>query len=112
MIIPNYKNEKLEIKNTSELGSYNLYVDNEFYTAFSTSLSEFEYPNIRADLNEVIMQFKSNNAMILRDENNIIESIKSQRHGTSLWKFFLLIAIILFLTESYISRPVREQSKH
>jgi len=112
MIIPNYKNERLEIKNTSDLGSYNLYVDNEFYTAFSTSLSEFEYPNIRADLNEVIMQFKSNNAMILRDENNIIESIKSQRHGTSLWKFFLLIAIILFLTESYISRPVREQSKH
>ena len=112
MIIPDYKNERLEIKNTSELGSYNLYVDNEFYTAFSTSLSEFEYPNIRADLNEVVMQFQSNNAIILMDENNITESIKSERHGTSLWKFFLLIAIILFLTESYISRPIREQIKH
>jgi len=112
MIIPNYNYERLEIANTSELGSYSLYVDDKFFTAFSTSLSEYESPNIRADLDQVIKQFKSNNAVTLSNEKDISDVIKSQRHGRSLWKLFLIIAIILFLFESYISRPIKEQIKH
>ncbi len=112
MIVPNYNNERLEISNTSELGSYSLYVDDKFFTAFSTSLSEYESPNIRADLAQVIKQFKSNNVVTLSNEKNISEVIKSQRHGRSLWKQFLIIAIILFLFESFISRPIKEQIKH
>ena len=112
MIVPNYNNERLEISNTSELGSYSLYVDDKFFTAFSTSLSEYESPDIRADLDQVIKQFKSNNAVTLSNEKNISEVIKSQRHGRSLWKQFLIIAIILFLFESFISRPIKEQIKH
>ncbi len=111
MIIPNYNNERLEIANTSELGSYSLYVDDEFFTAFSTNLSEYESPSIRAESDQVIKQFKANNAAMLTDEKNIVEVIKSQRHGTSLWKLFLIIAIILFLFESFISRPIKEQIK-
>ena len=112
MIIPNYNYERLEIANTSELGSYSLYVDDKFFTAFSTSLSEYESPNIRADLDQVIKQFKSNNAVTLSNEKDISDVIKSQRHGRSLWKLFLIIAIILFLFESFISRPIKEQIKH
>ena len=112
MIVPNYNNERLEIANTGELGSYSLYVDDKFFTAFSTSLSEYESPNIRADLDQVIKQFKSNNAVTLSNEKNISEVIKSQRHGRSLWKQFLIIAIMLFLFESFISRPIKEQIKH
>ena len=108
MIIPNYNNERLEIGNTSELGSYSLYVDDELFTAFSTNLSEYESPSIRAELGQVINQFKANNAVMLTDEKNIVEIIKSQRHGTSLWKLFLIMAIILFLFESFISRPIKE----
>ena len=112
MIIPNYNYERLEISNTSELGSYSLYVDDKFFTAFSTSLSEYESPNIRADLDQVIKQFKSNNAVTLSNEKDISDVIKSQRHGRSLWKLFLIIAIMLFLFESFISRPIKEQIKH
>ena len=112
MIVPNYNNERLEIANTGELGSYSLYVDDKFFTAFSTSLSEYESPNIRADLGQVIKQFKSSNAVTLSNEKNISEVIKSQRHGRSLWKLFLIIAIMLFLFESFISRPIKEQIKH
>ena len=43
---------------------------------------------------------------------NISDIIKSQRHGRSLWKLFLIIAIMLFLFESLISRPIKEQIKH
>jgi len=112
MIVPNYNNERLEIANTGELGSYSLYVDDKFFTAFSTSLSEYESPNIRADLGQVIKQFKSSNAVTLSNEKNISEVIKSQRHGRSLWKLFLIIAIMLFLFESFISRPIKEQIKY
>ena len=49
---------------------------------------------------------------MLSNEKNIADAIKSQRHGRSLWKLFLIIAIILFLFESYISRPIKEQIKH
>ena len=106
LLIPNYEKERLDIKSTNELGSYDVYVDGEFYTAFSTSLSEYETPKIRANLNELVSNFQTNNASILLDSQNIVESIKSKRHGKSLWRIFLIFAVFLFLFESFLSRPI------
>ena len=106
LLIPNYEKERLDIKSTNELGSYDVYVDDEFYTAFSTSLSEYETPKIRANLNELVSNFQTNNASILLDSQNIVESIKSKRHGKSLWRIFLIFAVFLFLIESFLSRPI------
>ena len=35
-----------------------------------------------------------------------VESIKSKRHGKSLWRIFLTFAVFLFLIESFLSRPI------
>ena len=102
-IVPNYEEEQLEIKPTSELGSYDLYVDDEYFTSFSTRLSDFESPQIRADFNKLFDSFGKSQISILKD--NIIEVIKAQRFGQSLWRFFLIIAVSLLLIESIISRP-------
>ena len=105
-IIPNFEKERLDIKSTNELGSYDVYVNEEFYTAFSTSLSEYESPKIRANLNELVSNFQTNKASILLNSQNIFESIKSKRHGKSLWRIFLIFAFFLFLIESFLSRPI------
>jgi len=106
LIIPNYEKERLDIKSTDELGSYDVYINNDFFTAFSTSLSEFESPKNRTDLNEMVDQFKSSGATIMAEDSDILATIKSQRHGRSLWRFFLIIAFSLFLIESLLSRPI------
>lgn len=105
-IIPNYEKERLDIKSTNELGSYDVYVNGEFYTAFSTSLSKYEAPKIRANLNELVSNFQTNRASILPNSQNIVELIKSKRHGKSLWRIFLTFAVFLFLVESFLSRPI------
>ena len=109
LVIPNYEKERLDINVTDELGSYDVYVNNDFFTAFSTNLSKFESPKIRANLNEMVNSFQSKNASILLENQDIVESIKSQRHGKSLWRIFLIISISLFLIESIISRPTQKE---
>ncbi len=112
LLIPNYEKERLDIISTNEIGSYDVYVNDEFYTAFSTNLSIYESPKIRADLNEIINAFQTNNASILLDSQNIAESIKSQRHGKSLWRIFLIITVSLFLVESWLSRPISKKTSN
>ena len=36
---------------------------------------------------------------------DIGDTILTQRHGQALWRTFLIVAIILFMIESYLSRP-------
>ena len=108
LVIPNYKKERLDISFTNELGSYDVFVDDNFFTAFSTHLSEFESPKIRADISEMLNDFDNNNASILSEDLDVVNSIKSQRHGKSLWRIFLIIAISLFLIESILSRPLQK----
>ena len=108
LVIPNYEKERLDISTTNELGSYDVFVNDNFFTAFSTHLSEFESPKIRTDISEMVNDFDNNNASILSEDHDVVNSIKSQRHGKSLWRIFLIIAISLFLIESILSRPVQK----
>ena len=44
LVIPEYSNEVIVFEETAELGSYEVFADDIFYTAFSTSLSNKESP--------------------------------------------------------------------
>ena len=81
---------------------------NDYYTSFSTFLSKFESPQIRADLDELIDQF--NDTMITILDGQITEKIKANRFGQSMWRLFLILAIIFYLIESVISRPAKKQA--
>lgn len=105
LVIPEYSNEVIVFEETTELGSYEVFADDIFYTAFSTRLSNKESPKNRASYDKINSVIGSNNLVWIEDEMEIQDTIESQRHGILLWRLFLIIAIMLFLLESYLSKP-------
>ena len=107
LVVPDYNKEVLFFDQTTELGSYEVFAGEEFYTAFSTTLSPYESPKLRLTSTELSATLGDENLVWIDNGVPIKETIESQRHGRSLWRTFLIIAISLFMLESYISRPKR-----
>ena len=105
IVVPNYDKEQLVISKTNELGSYEVFANNEFYTAFSTKLSPFESPKIRVDKENLMNVVDSEKSVWINPDDDVVSILKSKRHGRSIWRTFLIIAILLFIVESIISRP-------
>ena len=105
LVIPDYSNEVIVFEETTELGSYKVFADDVLYTAFSTKLSNKESPKYRASYEKINSAIGNNNLVWIENETLINEAIESQRYGRHLWRIFLIIAIILFLLESFISKP-------
>ena len=105
LVIPDYSNEAIVFEGTTELGSYEVFADEVLFTAFSTKLAINESPKYRASPEKIKSVIGNDNLIWVTNEMSIKETIESQRHGRLLWRIFLLIAIILFLLESYISKP-------
>ena len=105
LVVPDYDTEQLIFSQTHELGSYQVIADDEFYTAFSTKLSPFEYPNLRVNKSKLIDIFGADRFKWIDTGTDIISTIKDKRHGRSLWRTFLIISIGLLFIESFLSRP-------
>ncbi|MBT5176915.1 MAG: hypothetical protein HN710_02865 [Candidatus Marinimicrobia bacterium] len=112
LIVPNYNQESLVINQINELGSYEVFADDDFYTAFSSKLSPFEKPNLRATSNEVISVIGKNKTVWINPESDVKEAITTRRHGRTLWRLFLILAIIIFMVESFLSRPRPDAMKN
>jgi hypothetical protein len=105
LVVPDYSNEAIVFEETTELGSYEVFADEVLFTAFSTKLAISESPKYRASSEKIKSVIGNDNLIWVTNEMSIKETIEAQRHGRLLWRIFLLIAIILFLLESYISKP-------
>ena len=105
LVVPDYNREALIINQIYELGSYEVFAGDKFYTAFSAKLSPFEKPNLRAQSNQIMSILGKNRTVWINPGTDIVQTITTQRHGKALWRFFLMIAIALFMLESYLSRP-------
>jgi hypothetical protein len=105
LVVPDYNREALIINQIHELGSYDVFAGDKFYTAFSTKLSPFEKPNLRAQSNQIMSILGKSRTVWINPDTDIMQTIATQRHGKALWRFFLIIAIALFMFESYLSRP-------
>ena len=105
LVVPNYDKEQLYFTQTSELGSYQVFADDEFYTAFSTRLSPFEFPDLREEKSRLLEILGINRSEWIDSDSDVISTIKAQRHGRSLWRTFLIICFGLFFIESFLSRP-------
>jgi hypothetical protein len=68
-------------------------------------LSPFEKPSLRADQDQIISVVGQNKTVWITPGMDIGDTILTQRHGQALWRTFLIVAIILFMIESYLSRP-------
>ncbi len=105
LVVPDYTREALMINQVNELGSYEVFAGDDLYTAFSSKLSPFEKPSLRASTDQINFVLGKNKTVWIEPGIDIKETILSQRHGRALWRTFLLITIILFMIESYLSRP-------
>ena len=105
LVVPDYDNEQLHFTQTSELGSYRVFADGEFYTAFSTRLSPFESPDLREEKSRLLDIIGVNRSEWIDSGADIISTIKAKRHGRSLWRTFLIICFGFLFIESLLSRP-------
>ena len=105
MIVPEYDREGIQIDNTNELGIYQVYSNGEKFTSFPTRLHYKEYIQERIQQRDVESILKENNTRWLKVEDDFAQIFSDTRQGRSLWKFFLIAAIIFLLAETIIGRP-------
>ena len=106
MIVPEYDKEGIMITGTNELGIYQVYSNGENFTSFPTRLHYKEYIQKQIQQSDVESIFGSENIRWLKIEDNFAKIFAETRHGKSLWKFFLIAAIILLVTETIVGRPL------
>ena len=71
-------------------------------TTWRQAIYRTQYLKIISDIDNFI---NSEQVRWLKIENNFEELFSEIRHGKTLWKLFLIIAIILFIIETILSRP-------
>lgn len=102
----------LSYSNTNVTGNYKFYSGNNQIEDISINTdpteSKTEYAN-ESDFDNYLdqMKFAGNYAPIAK-ESNITEKILQARFGSELWRYFLLVAIILALIEMTIARNAKK----
>jgi hypothetical protein len=104
LLIPDFNTESLKIIQTSEIGSYDVLSDEYPYTSFSVLLSPLEYPSKRVTKTEVLNTLPSGQAVWIDPVKNLSKELQNIRHGKSLWRTFLILAIILLFLETILGR--------
>jgi len=110
-LIPDYTNEKLLITQTSELGSYNVFADGNFFSSFSTELSPHELPSIRIEGETLAEGLGIEQARIIEPTQHLGSELKEIRYGRSIWRLLLFIALSCLVIESILGRPNTERLK-
>ena len=112
MIVPQYDREGLLIKNTKELGIYKVYTNGEKFTSFPTRLHHKEYINESIKQRDIQSVIDSKNMVWITIEDDFSNSFMETRQGKSLWKMFLLLALIFLLLETIIGSPNPKSMKN
>ena len=105
MIVPEYDREGITISVTDELGIYQVYSNGEFFTSFPTRLHYQEYIQPRIGQKDIESILPKNQTRWLTIHDKFAAAFSETRQGKSLWKLFLLAAMIFLLAETIIGRP-------
>ena len=105
LLIPDYNRELVIIDQTNELGSYELYANNNLFAAFSTMLSPDERPINRISGKTLVEYLGFENLLYIEPDDNLSDILQSIIYGKELWRSFLIVAVILMLVETIIGRP-------
>ncbi len=111
LIVPDFSKESLKITDTNEHGTYSVFKNKKLYTSFSTMLHQSEIVSKKITENEVAILFKELKYKWIASSNNFINVFNEIRHGKALWKLFLILAIVLFLLETWIGRPANNNMR-
>ena len=110
-MVPDFSKESIKIKNTDELGIYEIYQNGKHFTSFSTFLHPYEAISKQITKNEITTFLQGDRYRWLKLDNNFINNFNETRHGKSLWKIFLLLATAFLLLETWIGRPIPKNIK-
>jgi hypothetical protein len=111
-LIENSGRDYLSYSNTNVAGSYKFYAGEKLFEDISINTdpteSKTEYAN-ESDFENYLEQIKFAGKYVLIDkESNITEKILQARFGSELWRYFLLVALILALVEMTIARNAKK----
>ncbi len=113
LYIPDFNSESLLIDQTEELGSYVVLSDGIPYTAFSTRLHPLEYPSKRISKDIILRQFSHSDIVRwIEPKSDLVNTLQEIRMGKSLWRYFLIAAIVLFIVESLVGRATPDEYRH
>lgn len=103
----------VEYTNTNLAGFYKIFSDNQqidnIAINFEPSESNPVYSNEK-DLEKYLEQINFKGNFIIVDKNkNPFETINQARFGSELWRIFLMVAIILAITEMTLARNVKKE---
>jgi hypothetical protein len=104
LVIPDFNTESLVFTQTTELGSYEVLADGVPYAAFSTRLAPQEYPALRLDRQAVLNALPEGQGRWIEPDQDLVQKIKEMRYGKSLWRSFLMAALVLLMVESLLGR--------
>ena len=111
LIVPDYDREGISIIKTDELGIYQVFSNENLFTSFPTRLHYQEYIQKRISQKDIELFLPQDQVRWLTLQNKFADIFLDARQGKSLWKFFLIAAIIFLLVEMIISRPIEGRMK-
>lgn len=109
----NQNRDYLTYRSTQTAGNYKIYSGENLIEDISVNTDPTESKTIYADKNDFEnylsqINFKGVYTSIDKDEN-ILQKIMQARFGSELWRYFLLVAIILALVEMTIARNTKKE---
>ena len=110
-LIPDYTNEKLQIIYTDELGSYNIFINGEYFSSFSTILSQNEIPSKKNEVLSILKNVSLSKIRIIESNKNFSNVLNDIRYGKSIWRLLLIIALTCLILESIIGIPNKDRLK-
>jgi hypothetical protein len=111
LIVPDYDKEGILISDTDELGLFNVYSDGELFTSFPTRLHKLEYIKSIINSNSLENLISKENIRWLPLNFDLKNNLLELRNGKSLWRFILIIIIVLVILETIIGRPDPKRMK-
>ncbi|MEW6652398.1 MAG: BatA domain-containing protein [Bacteroidota bacterium] len=113
--IDSLSNKKyLPYKNTSEAGTYKIYSNNTLVNYFSVnhdsreSVLEF---TTESEFAEYLSKIGYEGKLVsLSGDTDYLKEIYQSRFGTELWKYFLLIVLMLAIAESLLARSTKKDT--
>ena len=99
------------ISDTDELGLFNVYSDGELFTSFPTRLHKLEYIKSIINSNSLENLISKENIRWLPLNFDLKNNLLELRNGKSLWRFILIIIIVLVILETIIGRPDPKRMK-
>ncbi len=109
--LQNYQQINYLYKHTQTPGSYKFYSNKKLINFATVNINPKESELTKVD-NSILSNYYAtlftNNYFVFSAGDNFLEKISKARYGTELWKFLLVLALLMALLEMFIARSAKK----